>query len=86
MSESENFIARWSRRKRKAAEAAEAATLPAPAPGGADDITHAGGSERKADAAPPPPSGTGEPKTSGVDWSKLPPLETITAESDIRAF
>jgi hypothetical protein len=86
MSEPENFIARWSRRKRKAAEAAEGATPPAPAPGGADDITHAGGNERKADAAPPPPSGTGEPKTSGLDWSKLPPLETITAESDIRAF
>jgi hypothetical protein len=31
-------------------------------------------------------AGTGEPKTSGLDWSKLPPLETITAESDIRAF
>ena len=88
MSEPENFITRWSRRKRKAAEAeaAEAATPPAPAPGGADDITRAGGSERKADATPPPPSGTGEPKTSGLDWSKLPPLETITAESDIRAF
>ena len=86
MSEPENFIARWSRRKRKAAEEAEAATPPAPAPGGADDITRAGGNERKADAAPPPPSGTGEPKTSGPDWSKLPPLETITAESDIRAF
>jgi hypothetical protein len=86
MSEPENFIARWSRRKRKAAEAAEAAPPPAPAPGGADDITHAGGSERMADAAPSPPSGTGEPTTSGLDWSKLPPLETITAESDIRAF
>jgi hypothetical protein len=86
MSEPENFIARWSRRKREAAEEAEAATPPAPASGEADEITHAGGNERTAEAAPPVPSDASEPPTSELDWSKLPPLETITAESDIRAF
>jgi hypothetical protein len=75
MSEPENFIARWSRRKRKAAEQAEAATPPAPAPGGADDITHAGGNERKADATPPPLPGSGislvSPTTTGTSTRRV---------------
>ncbi|MGZ3293777.1 MAG: DUF3306 domain-containing protein, partial [Xanthobacteraceae bacterium] len=35
---------------------------------------------------PAAPSGASEPPASGFDWTKLPPIEAITAESDIRAF
>jgi hypothetical protein len=85
MSEPENFIARWSRRKREAAEEAEAAPPPA-APRGTDEIRHAGDDQGQASDAPSARSGASEPPTSGLDWTKLPPVETITAESDIRAF
>ena len=85
MSEPENFIARWSRRKREAAEEAEATTPPAVS-GTAEERTHAGDDERKAIDAPAAPSGASEPPASGFDWTKLPPIEAITAESDIRAF
>jgi hypothetical protein len=82
MSEPENFIARWSRRKRESAEEEAEATKPAAASDGAaradDDQGEAGG-------VPPPRSGASEP-ASEFDWTKLPPVETITAESDIQAF
>src|SRR6516225_2909755 len=65
MSEPENFIARWSRRKRKAAEDAEAT---------------------KSSAAPRARSGASEPPEFAPDPANLPPIETITAETDIRAF
>jgi hypothetical protein len=84
MSEPENFIARWSRRKREAADEAET-TKPAAASGVADESTHTDNDRGEAGSAPPAPSGAGEP-ASEFDWTKLPPVETITAESDIRAF
>lgn len=85
MSEPENFIARWSRRKREAAEEAEATT---PATSGvADERTPADDDQtNKAGDAPAARSDASGPSTSGLDWTKLPPIETITAESDIRAF
>ena len=85
MSEPENFIARWSRRKREAAEEAEATPPPAVS-GTAEERKHAGDDERKAIDAPAAPSGASKPPASGFDWTKLPPIEAITAESDIRAF
>ena len=84
MSEPENFIARWSRRKREAAERGRGDNA-ARRVRQAGERTHAGDDERKAIDAPPAPSGASEP-ASGFDWTKLPPIETITAESDIRAF
>ncbi|HZD61590.1 MAG TPA: DUF3306 domain-containing protein, partial [Xanthobacteraceae bacterium] len=84
MSEPENFIARWSRRKREAADEAEA-TKPAAAPGAPDEATHADDDRGEAGGVPPARSGASEP-VSEFDWTKLPPVETITAESDIRAF
>jgi hypothetical protein len=83
MSEPENFIARWSRRKREAADEAET-TKPAAASGVSDQTAHADGAE-EAGGVPPARTGASEP-ASEFDWTKLPPVETITAESDIRAF
>jgi Protein of unknown function (DUF3306) len=80
VSDPENFLARWSRRKRAAAEDAQAqepaATPDAPArdaPPAADART----TEEGAGLQAPEP---------GVDLAKLPPLESITAETDIRAY
>jgi len=77
VSESENFLARWSRRKREAeqgasdtpatADPANAAAPPVPAP----------------DAAP---TESTQPEASPVDLESLPSIESITADTDIRAF
>src|SRR5262245_3066648 len=81
MSEPENFISRWSRRKRAAAQEVEA-TKPATAPEAAAE--HAPDTQRDARDAAAAPSG-GLPELP-FDPASLPPLESITAESDIRAF
>jgi len=83
MSEPEDFLTRWSRRKRAPADAAASPAQPAerdaaPAPA-------AIGTQQP--AAPLP---TGEPTSSAteaaVDLSKLPALDSITAVTDIRPF
>jgi hypothetical protein len=89
MSEPENFIARWSRRKRAAAQDVEATTP-------AEATTSAAAPDAAAESAPEPQrddndaalarSGPSETPPSAFDLTKLPPIETITAESDIRAF
>jgi len=84
MSEPENFIARWSRRKREAADEAEA-TKPAAAASIPDEGAHADDEQGEAGTPVPARSGASEP-ASEFDWTKLPPVETITAESDIRAY
>jgi Protein of unknown function (DUF3306) len=81
MSEPENFIARWSRRKRAAAQEVEA-TKPATAPDTAAE--RAPDTQRDARDAVPAPKG--ELPERPFDPASLPPLESITAESDIRAF
>ena len=89
MSEPENFIARWSRRKRDAAqertaeqdpEAAKAAVAPDAAVAGARPPEHQGS------ARDDEPAQRGESAPAAFDLSKLPPIESITADSDIRAF
>jgi hypothetical protein len=82
MSEPENFIARWSRRKREAAEDAEATKSPA-APDAAAEGAHP--SEDQSDAARGRSAARPSPEAA-FDPTKLPPIETITAESDITAF
>lgn len=88
MSEPENFIARWSRRKRDAAQAraAEQAaeTEPAAAPGPAVESSRASEDQRGARDAEPAQRGASEP--TAFDLSKLPPIESIAADSDIRPF
>jgi hypothetical protein len=85
MSEPENFITRWSRRKREAAQdadATKAAVAPAPTVEGA----HSDEGRRKETDAPPADGGALEPSEVAFDPTTLPPIETITADSDIRAF
>src|SRR6516225_10699079 len=85
MSEPENFIARWSRRKREAAEDAEA-TKSSAAPEVAAESAHPIEDRREGGAAPRARDGASDRPQSAPDLTKLPPIETITAESDIRAF
>jgi hypothetical protein len=70
----EEFFARWSRRKREAKEAGEAPPPTEPT--------------EPADEAPDPaPSATAEnPVDAEVDLSSLPPIESITAATDVTAF
>ena len=71
MSDDEPFLTRWSRRKRDVAESQQ------PASGDAEG-TPASPAAAKDHAA--------EPEVPAVDLSKLPSLESITAQTDIRGF
>jgi hypothetical protein len=73
MSDEEGFLARWSRRKRSAAMKA----LEREEPGRA-----ATGVPAETPAAP----ATSETEPPPVDLAALPPIESIGAETDIRAF
>ena len=100
MKERENFLARWSRRKQAAVQAAQEACAQeqgeesAPAQGlgvGTEEAgSHRpatptqGGGERTEPAAR---SGTHSPnRAHSLDLSQLPAIESITADTDIRAF
>jgi len=74
MKDSEGFISRWSRRKREAVRETESAKAPTPskAKTPADD-------DHAAALSPAPV----EPS---FDPASLPPIESITAETDIRGF
>ena len=84
MTEREGFLTRWSRLKREAdearAEAPPSAAEPASTP------------VESSEAAPAPPSGgaasgeSAEPDAPAVDLAALPPIDSITAATDIRAF
>src|SRR5437588_1911732 len=82
MSEPENFIARWSRRKAAAQDAARPVAAPDNGGTPADD----GEGDRKASDAAPALDGAPEPSAAAFDPTTLPPIESITAESDISAF
>jgi len=85
MSDQENFIARWSRRKREATEDAEAAKS-AGVPGGPEASADAGKGGRHESDPVPGEIGVPPPSETGFDLTKLPSIETITAGTDIRAF
>jgi hypothetical protein len=81
MNDPENFLARWSRRKRE-----DAAEPERPRDDdGARDQKEAPTEQRVGDA-PAPPAARDKPAEPVFDLSTLPPIETITAETDIRAF
>lgn len=85
MSEPENFVARWSRRKREAAQDADASKAAA-APSPTTKSAHPGeGLRQQRDTALAPGDAPQLPEAA-FDPTKLPPIETITAESDIRPF
>src|SRR5499427_4892764 len=85
MSEPENFITRWSRRKREASEGAEV-TKSSIAPDAVAESAPPREDPRQERDALPASGGAPQSPEAAFDPAKLPPIETITAESDIRAF
>jgi len=85
MSDSDNFVARWSRRKREAAQDADA-TKSSPAPKPDADGARATNDAGKSDGTSAVAGGAAELPELPFDLASLPPIESITAESDIRAF
>jgi hypothetical protein len=79
MSEREDFLARWSRRKRQAADEVEDAPIAAE-PDASEQRME---SERSLDNERPPETESREPL---FDLTTLPSIESISAETDIRAF
>ncbi len=80
MSEPENFLARWSRRKRDGADEINDAKAPAETPG--DDRGLAAETDKSAAGDGP----RAEPSEPPFDLESLPPIESITADTDIRPF
>lgn len=78
MSEPEGFLSRWARRKRESDEAAQADRAPDQS---SPDQASASPAARS-DAEMPPLT----PQPPSVDLSALPPVESITAATDIRPF
>lgn len=85
MSEPENFITRWSRRKREAAGGAEV-TKSSIAPDAVAESAPPSEDPRQERDALPASGGAPQSPEAAFDPAKLPSIETITAESDIRAF
>jgi hypothetical protein len=84
MSDSENFLGRWSRRKREVANAdkdANPARDREPAPDGESASESA-----PAAKTPQPQSPRPDKVEAAFDPTSLPSIESITAETDIRAF
>jgi hypothetical protein len=82
MSEPEDFLSRWSRRKREVAEEAAAETAK-PEASSAAEASASAGSENE------PASQTAEVRDAeqpAFDISKLPSIAEITAETDIKPF
>lgn len=77
MNDSENFLGRWSRRKREAFAAQPEKTGDAVTPGLPEDRKTSPGNPISEPVAPPVPA---------FDISKLPPIESIGADTDISAF
>jgi hypothetical protein len=85
MSDSEKFLSRWSRRKREAVEDREETTSPSP-PAQARSDARAGTDDGSPGEAPARPGGALDLPELPFDVTRLPPLESITAATDIRAF
>lgn len=79
MSDTENFVARWSRLKRDTAKETKDKT----AADAADRKPGAVADEQGAEGAPP---AVGELTEPAFDPASLPSIESITGSSDIRAF
>lgn len=83
MSGMEGFLARWDRRKR-AAKAPDAATPTQPET--TEPAPDTGTEQHKPGTAGMPTRPPPSPKVPEFDLASLPPIESITATSDIRAF
>ena len=80
MNEREPFLTRWSRRKRDAAEGAVDASQSPPS------VDALAGEHDEERIEPPKQAATEGENPPAIDLSTLPALESITAETDIRAF
>jgi hypothetical protein len=78
MSDPDNFLSRWSRRKREVLRETERPDRPAPAANALAEDDHPAG-----DAAHRPALA---PAGLSFDPASLPPIQSITAETDIRGF
>ena len=74
MSEPENFLERWSRRKQ------QASVQPAQAPEAKAEKDEASA------AVPATPAETSQPKPAAFDIAELPSIESIGADTDVRGF
>jgi hypothetical protein len=84
MTDRENFLERWSRRKRAAEDTASPPQAPRPQQPPADEPppTQSAASAQHNAAEPQPPP----PAAPEFDLTKLPSLDSITAVTDVRAF
>ena len=85
MSDPENFLARWSRRKREVVEDGEQTGPPSP-PAHARPDARPAKDEAATGDVPAVPGGALDLPELPFDVTRLPPLESITAATDIRAF
>jgi hypothetical protein len=83
MSDQEHFLSRWSRRKREVAEAEAEANAETQAEARPEGEIKSESASVPAQLKGPGQQQSGEP---AFDITTLPPLESITADSDIRAF
>lgn len=83
MSDPENFLSRWSRRKREAADETEA---PSPPPSAETTTGSPLSPDAGRNAGPTPPTSSGAESEPPFDLASLPSIESITADTDIRAF
>src|SRR6185295_16537702 len=81
MSDPENFLTRWSRRKRAVADDSDRVPGDEQAQRTPDAPV-----ERAVDQSPPPSGAVSASAEPAFDLTKLPSIESITAETDIRAF
>jgi hypothetical protein len=79
MSKDEGFLARWSRRKR---EQADAEAAPEPALPATEEATADTGDGLPEGGR----AGDEQERDDGSDLASLPPLESIAADTDVRAF
>jgi hypothetical protein len=83
MSDQENFLARWSRRKRQAEQATD---KPAKPEAGDEVATREKAAAKEEGLAAASPDASERATEPAFDPSTLPPIESITAETDIRPF
>jgi hypothetical protein len=83
MSDPGKFLSRWSRRKREAADAADATTPPA---GSEPAVENARGAQAPPIDNPAAPSDAPKSTAPTFDLASLPAIESIAADTDIRAF
>jgi len=90
MSDREDFLSRWSRRKRDAEKESAPEEATAPSPESAPPIADESALAQDADASEPVGGQDNKEKKEkdepAFDLSKLPSLDSITAETDIRPF